>query len=398
MQAIFNKIQGDKVIWMVTFLLSILSLLAVYSAISTLAFKAGGNSLGFLFKHLSMFGIGFLVMFVVHKINFKYFSRASQILIYAAAALLVLTLVFGSNINDAKRWITIPVIGLSFQTSDLAKIVLITFLARQLNHYRTKLHEFNTGILPILAAPVVICGLILPANFSTAAMLFAVCFLMMFIGGVSIRHLFQIAGLGVAGLVAVFLVGKAVPDSFPRLDTWIHRIENFTEPNAEGNYQSDLAQVAIYRGGVIPSGPGSGSSRNYLPHPYSDMIYAFIIEEYGAIFGGLGVLFLYLILLYRSIRTATRCPKHFGGLLALGLSFLLVMQAIINMAVAVKLFPTTGQPLPLVSMGGTSIVFTCLAIGMILSVSRSVYNTEEWEQENTDSPLDSDNNTAAHAS
>ncbi|MDP4587861.1 MAG: FtsW/RodA/SpoVE family cell cycle protein, partial [Flavobacteriales bacterium] len=334
----------------------------------------------------------------VHKINFKYFSRASQILIYAAAVLLVLTLVFGSNINDAKRWITIPVIGLSFQTSDLAKIVLITFLARQLNHYRTKLHEFNAGILPILAAPVVICGLILPANFSTAAMLFAVCFLMMFIGGVSIRHLFQIAGLGVAGLVAVFLVGKAVPGSFPRLDTWIHRIENFTEPNAEGNYQSDLAQVAIYRGGVIPSGPGSGSSRNYLPHPYSDMIYAFIIEEYGAIFGGLGVLFLYLILLYRSIRTATRCPKHFGGLLALGLSFLLVMQAIINMAVAVKLFPTTGQPLPLVSMGGTSIVFTCLAIGMILSVSRSVYNTEEWEQENADSPIDSDINSPAHAS
>ncbi len=398
MQAIFNKIQGDKVIWMVTFLLSILSLLAVYSAISTLAFKAGGNSLGFLFKHLSMFGIGFVVMFVVHKINFKYFSRASQILIYAAAVLLVLTLVFGSNINDAKRWITIPVIGLSFQTSDLAKIVLITFLARQLNHYRTKLHEFNAGILPILAAPVVICGLILPANFSTAAMLFAVCFLMMFIGGVSIRHLFQIAGLGVAGLVAVFLVGKAVPGSFPRLDTWIHRIENFTEPNAEGNYQSDLAQVAIYRGGVIPSGPGSGSSRNYLPHPYSDMIYAFIIEEYGAIFGGLGVLFLYLILLYRSIRTATRCPKHFGGLLALGISFLLVMQAIINMAVAVKLFPTTGQPLPLVSMGGTSIVFTCLAIGMILSVSRSVYNTEEWEQENADSPIDSDINSPAHAS
>lgn len=384
MQAIFNKIQGDKVIWMVTFLLSILSLLAVYSAISTLAFKAGGNSLGFLFKHLSMFAIGFAVMYFIHKVNFKYFARASQILIYAAAVLLLLTLVFGSNINDARRWITIPVIGLSFQTSDLAKIVLITFLARQLNHYRTKLHEFNSGILPILAAPVVICGLILPANFSTAAMLFAVCFLMMFIGGVSIRHLLQIAGMGVAGMVAVFLVGKAVPGSFPRLDTWMHRIENFTEPNAEGNYQSDLAQVAIYRGGVIPSGPGSGSSRNYLPHPYSDMIYAFIIEEYGAIFGGLGVLFLYLILLYRSIRTATRCPKHFGGLLALGLSFLLVLQAIINMAVAVKLFPTTGQPLPLVSMGGTSIVFTCLAIGMILSVSRSVYNTEEWEAENAD--------------
>lgn len=398
MQAIFNKIQGDKVIWMVTFLLSILSLLAVYSAISTLAFKAGGNSLGFLLKHISMFAIGFMVMYFVHKINFKYFSKASQILIYAAAILLVLTLVFGSNINDAKRWITIPVIGLSFQTSDLAKIVLITFLARQLNHYRTKLHEFNAGILPILAAPVVICGLILPANFSTAAMLFAVCFLMMFIGGVSIRHLFQIAGLGVAGLVAVFLVGKAVPGSFPRLDTWIHRIENFTEPNAEGNYQSDLAQVAIYRGGIIPSGPGSGSSRNYLPHPYSDMIYAFIIEEYGAIFGGLGVLFLYLILLFRSIRTATRCPKHFGGLLALGLSFLLVMQAIINMAVAVKLFPTTGQPLPLVSMGGTSIVFTCLAIGMILSVSRSVYNTEDWERENADSSAEPDLNSPAHVS
>ncbi|MFM1932756.1 MAG: hypothetical protein RL226_2059 [Bacteroidota bacterium] len=381
MQALFNKIQGDKVIWMVTIMLALISSLAVYSAISTLAFKAGGNSLGFLFKHLFMFVLGILVIFWVHKVNFRYFAKVSQVLIYVTVVMLALTLAFGSNINDAKRWITIPVIGLSFQTSDFAKIVLITFLAHQLNHYRTRLHEFSGGVVPVLIAPVIVCGLILPANFSTAAMLFAVSYLLMFIAGVPIKHLLQIAGLGVAGLVMVFAIGKASPKTFPRLETWINRVENFTNPEAEGNYQTDLAQVAIYRGGILPSGPGSGSSRNYLPHPYSDMIYAFVIEEYGAFLGGLGLILLYLILLYRSIRIATRCPKHFGGLLALGLSFLLVVQAIINMAVAVKLFPTTGQPLPLVSMGGTSIVFTCLAIGMIISVSRSVYNKEEWEGE-----------------
>lgn len=396
MQQIFKKIQGDKVIWMVTFLLSILSILAVYSAISTLAYKAEGNSLRFLFKHMLMIAVGLGVMFFIHKVRFKYFSRLAPFLLIVAAAVLLLTLVFGPDINQAKRWLRIPGLGLTVQTSDFAKIVLVTYVARQLNQNRTKLHDFWNGVMPILYPVFAICGLILIADFSTAALLFAVCFLMFYLGGVPVKHLLKITGVGIAGLAIVFMIGKTAPDLIPRLDTWISRIESFTQPdNDSGNYQTNFAQVAIYKGGFIPSGPGSSTARNYLPHPYSDMIYAFVIEEYGSIFGGLGLLLLYLILLYRSIRIALKSPKHFGGLLTLGLSFMLVTQAIINMAVAVRLFPTTGQPLPLVSMGGTSMVFTCLAIGMILSVSRSVFNTEEWKADSQETETGNRNVYAA---
>ncbi len=395
MQAFLKKLEGDKVLWMVTFLLSIISLLSVYSAISTLAMKADGNSLKFLVKHLAMILLGFGTMYFVHKMRFKYFSRTSSVLIWVVAGMLILTLFSGVDINSAKRWLRIPFVGMTFQTSDLAKIVLVTFVARQLNIYRTQLHDFKKGVLPVLIPIAGICVLILPADFSTAAMIGGVCFLMMFIGGVPIKHLGKIAGMGVLAIGLIYLIGTAAPNSLPRLGTWKSRIDSFFSPDANdaGNYQSDLAQAAIYNGGLFPSGPGTGSSRNYLPHPYSDMIYAFVIEEYGALFGGLGLLLLYLILLFRSIKMATRCPKHFGGLLALGLSLMLVCQAIINMGVAVKIFPTTGQPLPLVSMGGTSMIFTCLSIAMIISVSRSVYNEEEWAKENKEDPKPSNQNS-----
>lgn len=383
MQSLIKKIQGDKVIWMVALFLSILSLLAVYSSISSLAYKADGNSFKFLVKHLFMLVMGLLAMFAVHRMQFKYFSRISQVMIWVAGFMLLFTLIFGVNINDAKRWINIPFVNMTFQTSDFAKIILIIYVARLLNANRTFLHDFRKGVIPILIPIAAICGLILPADFSTAALLFLVCFVLMAVGGVPLRHMMKIVGAGVAALVLIVLIGKASPGTFTRLDTWISRVENFTNDDSSGNYQIDLAQVAIYQGGLLPSGPGTGSSRNYLPHPYSDMIYAFIIEEYGAIFGGLGVLMLYLIFMYRSIRTANRCPRHFGGLMAMGLATLLVLQALINMAVAVNLIPTTGQPLPLVSMGGTSIIFTCISIGIILSVSRSVYNEDEWLKENS---------------
>lgn len=371
---------------MVTLLLSILSVLAVYSAISTLAYKAEGNSLKFLVKHSAMLVLGFGVMFVVHKVRPKYFSKAALVLFWVAAGLLLLTLVVGPDINHARRWLRIPFTGLTFQSSDLAKIVLITFVARQLNQYRTQLHDFKAGVWPVLWPALVMCGLILPADFSTAIMLFGVCYLLMFIGGVPLKHLLRIAGMGVVALAMIFGLGKAAPNVFPRLETWTSRLESFAQPGGQGDYQTNYAQVAIYHGGILPKGPGTGLSRNYLPHPYSDMIYAFIIEEYGALLGGLGVLMLYLILLFRSIKVALRTNKHFGGLLALGLSFLLVSQAFINMAVAVRLFPTTGQPLPLLSMGGTSVIFTCLSLAMILSVSRSVFNPET----ETDAPTESD--------
>ena len=368
-------LEGDKVIWMVTLILSLLSLLAVYSAISSLAYKSDGGSLRFLFKQGVMLALGWGVMLLIHKVNFRYFSRISQVLIWVAAVLLILTLAFGADINDAKRWLRIPFVGLTLQTSDFAKVVLVTYVARELNNRRTQLHDFRAGVLPILIPIGIICGLILPADFSTAALLGVVCVGMLFIGGVPWRHMARIAGIGVLGLVLLYGIGKAVAG----------RLERFAGVGAaeEGDaleYQIELAQVAINRGGLLPTGPGTGTSRNFLPHPYSDMIYAFIIEEWGAVIGGLGLVLAYLILLYRTMRTATRCPRHFGGLLAMGLGFMLVFQAMINMAVAVRLFPTTGQPLPMVSYGGTSMIFTCLAIGMILAVSRSVTDPDNWEK------------------
>jgi len=367
---------------MVTFFLSIVSILAVYSAISTLAYKADGNSFAFLMKHTIMILLGFVLMYFVHKINYKYFSKFSKLLIWVAAALLLVTLLFGSNINSADRWIRIPIIGLTFQTSDFAKVVLMVYVARLLNQKRELLHDFKQGVVPILIPIGVVCGLILPANFSTAAMIALVCFIMMYIAGVPFRHLgkLMLAGVGLVGLIIV--VGEFAPKgTLPRYETWKNRIFNKMDAESDGNYQADLAKYAIYEGGLVPKGPGTGSSRNFLPHPYSDMIYAFIIEEYGSIFGGIGLVLLYLILLFRTIRFSIRCPRNFGTLAALGLSMLMVIQALINMGVAVSLFPTTGQPLPLVSMGGTSTLFTCLSLGIILSISRSHFNPEEFEEE-----------------
>jgi cell division protein FtsW len=376
MKQLLNKLQGDRTIWMVTFFLSLISILAVYSAISTLAYKAKGNSLFFLFKHGGMIVLGFMVMYFVHRMAFRYFSRLSKILLLMAAGLLAYALFFGQNLNDANRWISIPFTGLTFQPSDFAKIALIIYVGRTLAVNRERLDDFKEGVMPVLWPIGLICGLILPANFSTAAMLAGICFLMMFMAGVPFRHMSKLFAAGVGMILFIIVIGETT--GFPkRYATWKNRIVNSMDENSEGNYQIDLAKYAIHEGGVIPKGPGSGSSRNFLPHPYSDMIYPFIIEEYGSIFGGISLVLLYLILLYRTIKLSINNPKLGAQLTALGLAFLLVIQAFINMAVAVSLFPTTGQPLPLVSMGGTSTLFTCLALGIILSICRSKDEQEE---------------------
>ena len=376
MKQLLNKLQGDRTIWMVTFFLSLISILAVYSAISTLAYKAKGNSLFFLFKHGGMIVLGFMVMYFVHRMAFRYFSRLSKILLLVAAGLLAYALFFGQNLNDANRWISIPFTGLTFQPSDFAKIALIIYVGRTLAVNRERLDDFKEGVIPVLWPIGLICGLILPANFSTAAMLAGICFLMMFMAGVPFRHMSKLFAAGVGMILFIIVIGETT--GFPkRYATWKNRIVNSMDENSEGNYQIDLAKYAIHEGGVIPKGPGSGSSRNFLPHPYSDMIYPFIIEEYGSIFGGISLVLLYLILLYRTIKLSINNPKLGAQLTALGLAFLLVIQAFINMAVAVSLFPTTGQPLPLVSMGGTSTLFTCLALGIILSICRSKDEQEE---------------------
>lgn len=368
-----HKLKGDRVIWMAALFLGLISLLAVYSSISSLAFKReGGSTLHFLVKHGIMLLSGGAIMYYASTLRYSIYSKLSQLAVPVTAGLLFLTLLLGSNINGASRWFTIPIINQSFQTSDLAKVVLIVYLARVLGKHHDQEWTFRDVLLKLMVPVGLICVLILPANFSTAALLFLVCLIIMFIGQVPLKHMVMIVGAAVLLFSLLLVVAKSKPGLLPRLDTWITRIESFGTQDSDANYQVEHAKIAIATGGLLPNGPGSGASRNWLPHPYSDMIYAFIVEEYGSIIGGLGLLMLYLILLFRAVRIASRCEKLFGSLVAVGLSLMLVLQAMINMAVAVNLVPVTGQPLPLVSMGGTSVWFTCLAIGIVLSVSRSL--------------------------
>lgn len=371
MSFVDKYIKGDKVVWLVVLLLAILSVLAVYSSIVTLAYKyKDGDTLYYLFKHAIILVVGFGLMIMAHNLNYKYYSRISQIAIIISIPLLLLTLLTGANINDASRWLVIPVINQTFQTSDLAKLALIMYLARLLYKKQNNIKDFKSAFVPIMLPVLAVCGLIFPANFSTAAMLFTTCLVIMFIGRVNIKYILSLIGIGLGCLLLLLSIASAKPDLLPRLGTWVSRIETFTKGgDNDSNYQADQAKIAIATGGIIGKGPGGSTQRNFLPHPYSDFIYAIVIEEYGLI-GGFAVIILYLILFYRGIKIAQRAEKTFGTFLAVGLSFSLVFQAMINMAVAVNLFPVTGQPLPLVSMGGTSIWFTCLAIGIILSVSR----------------------------
>ena len=380
-----EHLRGDRVIWVVVFLLVLTSIVSVYSASATLAWRAGGDSLGVLFKHSAFLGVGMVAMWGVHRMKFAWFSRLSQLGIHISLGLLLMALLVGSEINDARRWVDIA--GFRFQPSDIAKVALVAYVARMLDRNRLILHDFRKGVQPILLYIVATCALILPADFSTAALLAAVCFLLMAVAGVSTRNLGITAGLGAGSILAVVGLGAIAPGLFPRFNTWVARATGFF--GGEGGSdttQIDFALQAIHQGGLLPQGPASGVSRNAMPVAYADMIYAFIIEEWGLILGGFGLVLLYLILFSRAIRIGTRCPRPFGSLLAIGLGLMLTFQAMVNMGVAVQLLPMTGQPLPLVSMGGTSIVVTCIALGMILSVSRSLTDPEAAEPIETPGP------------
>ena len=376
-----NIIKGDKAIWAVVIILSIVSTVVVYSSTGALAYKRqNGNTEFYLFKHIFtlIFGLGLMVL--THNIKYVYYNRLSQIAMFTAIPLLLFTLLKGSNLNEASRWIQIPVINLTFQTSDFAKLALISYVARMLAIKQEKLHDFKAGFLPIILPIFVICGLILPANFSTAAVLFTTCFSLMFIGRVHYKHMFALVGMGVVAILLILMIGKIAPKVFPRFGTWMKRIENFQNKDSKGNFQVEQAKIAIATGAPFGKGPGKSTQRNFLPHPYSDFIFAIILEEYGTIMG-VGILLLYIIILFRGLRILKRCDKTFGSLLAFGLAFSLVFQGLINMAVATNLFPVTGQPLPLLSMGGTSIWFTSISIGIILSVSRDLENENIEEEE-----------------
>ncbi|HAK00141.1 MAG TPA: cell division protein FtsW [Bacteroidales bacterium] len=375
MNLILEKAKGDRAIWFAVILLSVFSLLAVYSSTGSLAYRLrGGDTEYFAIKHFLIQIMGLVLMFLASNVKYTYYSRISQIAIVIAVPLLVFTLIKGTTINEAARWITLPIINLSFQSSDFAKLALIIYVARLLAKKQETIGDFKEAFFPILLPVIVITGLILPENFSTAALLFSTCLVVMFIGGVKLKQIFLVGGVGVAVmaiLIVSFLVFK--PDQ-GRVSVWETRMETFL-PGGEPSFQEEQSKIAIASGGIIGKMPGNSTQRNFLPHAYSDFIYAIIIEEYG-LAGGAVVIILYLILFYRGIRIARKSPGTFGALLAAGLSFGVVFQALIHMAVVVDLLPTTGQPLPMISMGGTSIWFTSLAIGIILSVSRKVEENE----------------------
>lgn len=373
--------KGDGVIWGVIIALSIVSMLVVYSSTGTLAYKyQHGNTSYYILKHLTFMFIGLLAIFVTHHIPYQFYSKLSQLLLFICIPLLGVTLVFGSNINAASRWLTLPGIGLTIQTSDLAKLALIMYIARMLSLKQEVIHDFKKAFLPIIIPVGLVCALILPANLSTSVMLFGVCVILMFIGRVSMKH---IALLGLVGVVFLALFIWLAPMTHTslgdRVGTWKSRIVNFTGSNKEekeNNFQADQAKIAIATGGILGKGPGNSTQRNFLPHPYSDFIFAIIIEEYGAV-GGLVVLSFYLWLLFRAGVMVRKSDRTFPAFLAMGLTLILVFQALINMGVAVSLFPVTGQPLPLVSMGGSSQLFTSMAFGIILSVSKSLKKQQE---------------------
>lgn len=373
---VLQRTKGDRVIWTIVIFLSLVSLLAVYSATGSLAYREqGGHTEYYLFKQLSVLGMGLVIIYFAHRVNYTIYSRAAQIGFIISIPLLVYTLAFGSNINDAARWIRLPVINLTFQTSDVAKLAIFMYVSRELSKRQHVITDFKKGFLPIIIPVCIICMLIMPANMSTALLLGASCMILCFIGRVPLRFL---ASMVIGGIVLVgLLIGIAVATGNPmRLETWKKRIEHFSSSDKDDiPYQVQQANIAIAGGGVLGKGPGNSTQRNFLPHAYSDYIYATIIEEYG-IFGAFLILMAYMLLLLRSIRIYRNCPYAFGAFLAVGLSVTLVIQALTNMAVNVGLFPVTGVTLPLVSMGGSSVLFTSLAIGIILSVSRNVEELE----------------------
>jgi cell division protein FtsW len=372
---------GDRIIWGVILCLTLFSVLAVYSSTGTLAYRfQGGNTTYYIFKHISFMIIGFAAIYVTHLIPYRYYSRLAQVLLYISIPLLGLTLVLGTSLNSASRWLTLPGIGLTIQTSDFAKLALIMYIARMLSLKQDEIKDFKKAFLPIIIPVGLVCALILPANLSTSLMIFIVSVVLMFIGRISVKHLLLLGGVGIVFLsLFIWLAPMTKTKLGYRVETWKHRIENFAggdkEEKAQSNFQADQAKIAVATGGIIGKGPGNSIQRNFLPHPYSDFIYAIIVEEYGLI-GGVVVLFLYLYLLYRAGVLVRKADRTFPAFLTIGLSISLVFQAMINMAVAVNLIPVTGQTLPLVSMGGSSILFTSSALGIILSVSRGI-NKEE---------------------
>ena len=396
--SVMDKTRGDKYIWGIVIILAITSVLVVYSATGSLAYKKNhGNVEVYLFKQLAFMISGMFIIYFLHRVNYTVFSKIAAILLVVSIPLLIYTLAFGAKINEGTRWIKVPIINLTIQTSDFAKIALFMYLSRVLSKKQDVIKDFKKGFLPAIIPVMFVCALIMPANLSNALLTGATSLLLMFIGRVSLKHI--MLTICVAMVPIIFIISLAVMTNKPaaaaddenknevitdkftgmgRLGTWVKRTQDFiySSKNKKDPYQIEQAKMAIANGGILFGlGPGNSIARNYLPQAYNDFIFAVIIEEYGLI-GGAFILFIYMIFLFRGIRIFRKCPYAFGAFLALALSFTLAIQAIANMAVNVNLLPVTGVTLPLISMGGSSFLFTCAAIGIILSVARNVEQAE----------------------
>ncbi|MDX1935730.1 MAG: FtsW/RodA/SpoVE family cell cycle protein [Flavihumibacter sp.] len=395
MQTLLYRTKGDKTIWAIVILLALFSLLVVYSSTGSLAYKYSKSTESYLFKQLMFIAVGMMVIYFLHKVNYKVYSQVARLAFLISVPLLIYTLFFGVRLNEGSRWIKLPIIQMTIQTSDLAKLALFMYISRLLSKKQDVIKDFKKSFLPLIIPVGIVCLLIAPANLSTALLIGATSLLLMFIGRVSVKHLLLV--IGVAAIPVVMLIMAAVikhntTDTevvvtkkenrsalFARVDTWISRVDNFIygskDVDDEKTFHVNQMKIAISNGGWMGLGPGNSTQRNFMPHPYSDSVYATIIEEYGLL-GGMAVLAIYLLFLFRCIRIFKKCPYAFGAFLALALSFTLVIQALANMAVNVNLMPVTGVTLPLVSMGGSSFIFTCIAIGIILSVARNVEQAE----------------------
>ena len=401
---LLNRTRGDRYIWGIVVLLALISLLVVYSATGSLAYKMyKGNNEVYLFRQLSFIVIGLLVIYFLHRINYTLYSRVSLIIYLISVPLLIYTLFFGAEINDGSRWIKLPVINMTIQTSDFARLALFMYLSRQLSRKQEVIKDFKKGFIPVIIPVLITCALIMPANLSNALLTGATSMLLLFIGRVSVKHILLVIAIALIPILLIISVAvtthKTNKDdtvkttgvaqtmqSFGRFGTWVSRVQSFIyAEDTDVPYQVQQSNIAIANGGILFGlGPGNSRQRNFLPQAYNDFIYAIIIEEYGLL-GGAFVIFIYLIFLFRCIRIFRRCPYAFGAFLALGLSFTLVIQAVANMAVNVNIVPVTGVTLPLISMGGSSFLFTCAAIGIVLSVARNLEQMERREQLKTES-------------
>lgn len=392
-QLLLKKTRGDKYIWGAVFLLVLASVLVVYSATGSLAYKMNhGHTEVYLLKQVLFTLAGLVWIYILHRVNYTFFSRVAQILYLISIPLLVYTLFFGAEINDGSRWIKLPIINMTFQTSDFAKLALFMYLSRQLSRKQMVIKDFKKGFLPLIIPIAITCVLIMPANLSNALLTGATSLVLLFIGRVRYKHIFLVIGLALIPITilvsAAVLTHKSSDDItahdtttvksgglFKRMSTWVSRVQDFIYASGdakEAPYQVQQAKIAIANGSILYGlGPGNSRQRNFLPQAYNDFIFSIIIEEYGLIGGGF-IMFIYLVFMYRCIRIFRRCPYAFGAFLALGLSFTLMIQAMANMAVNVNIVPVTGVTLPLVSMGGSSFLFTCTSIGLILSVARNV--------------------------